>query len=99
MILPASLRASASDMALALPMEYQRDPRPWIVYTHFQARWPDGCTAQRQAVLEGVPVHDDPVGVGPHGPDEGVRQPPLVRLTARGGAVSSGSWHVPINPG
>ena len=31
-------------MAPALPIEYQRGPRPRIVYTHFQARWPDGCT-------------------------------------------------------
>jgi hypothetical protein len=44
MILLASLRASASVMALALPIAYQRDPRPWIEYTHFQAQWPDGCT-------------------------------------------------------
>jgi hypothetical protein len=31
-------------MALALPMEYQRDPRPRMEYTHFQETWPDGCT-------------------------------------------------------
>ena len=45
MILPASLRASASDMALALPDDTSADPRRRIEYTHFQARWPDGCTA------------------------------------------------------
>jgi hypothetical protein len=32
-------------MARASPMEYQRAPRPRIVYTHFQAQWPDGWTA------------------------------------------------------
>ena len=48
---------------------------------------------QRQAVLQRVPVHDDPVGVWPHGPDEGVRQPPPVRAAAGRGAVASGSGH------
>ena len=45
MILLASLRASASDNGPGVADGVPACSTPRIVYTHFQAQWPDGCTA------------------------------------------------------
>ena len=92
MSLPTIRRASVSDIEPALPIEYQRGPATDCVdaFPCPVAGWLHG---ERQAMLQGVPVHDNPIRIGPHGPDEGVRQLPLVRGLAGGGAVASRSGH------